>query len=129
LCPFSIASVSHFGVSSVSNSLRSLISSLLRFRFFNSSGRSSFVILRDYADVDDSYVTDEHKDLVDIADSIYNADISVSDMSKKYQEVYKKYGKAYFDKVLKDIRAIDSQIDSTSINDLVAEVNDKLSAF
>lgn len=90
---------------------------------------SSFVILRDYADVDDSYVTDEHRDLVDIADSIYNADISVSDMSKKYQGVYKKYGKAYFDKVLKDIRAIDSQIDSTSINDLVAEVNDKLSAF
>lgn len=90
---------------------------------------SSFVILRDYADVDDSYITDEHRDLVDIADSIYNADISVSDMSKKYQDVYKKYGKAYFDKVLKDIRAIDSQIDNTSINDLVAEVNDKLSAF
>lgn len=90
---------------------------------------SSFVILRDYADVDDSYVTDEHRNLVDIADSIYNADISVSDMSKKYQDVYKKYGKAYFDKVLKDIRAIDSQIDNTSINDLVAEVNDKLSAF
>lgn len=90
---------------------------------------SSFVILRDYADVDDSYVTDEHRDLVDIADSIYNADISVSDMSKKYQDVYKKYGKAYFDKVLKDIRAIDSQIGSSSINDLVAEVNDKLSAF
>ena len=90
---------------------------------------SSFVILRDYADVNDSCVSDEHRDLVDIADSIYNADISVSDMSKKYQDVYKKYGKAYFDKVLKDIRAIDSQIDRTSINDLVAEVNDKLSAF
>ena len=90
---------------------------------------SSFVILRDYADVNDSCVSDEHRDLVDIADSIYNADISVSDMSKKYQDVYKKYGKAYFDKVLKDIRAIDSQIDHTSINDLVAEVNDKLSAF
>ena len=90
---------------------------------------SSFVILRDYADVDDSYVNDEHKDLVDIADSIYNVGISVSDMSKKYQDVYKKYGKAYFDKVLKDIRAIDSQISSSNINDLVAEVNDKLSAF
>lgn len=90
---------------------------------------SSFVILRDYADLDDSYISDEHRDLVDIADSIYNADISVSDMLKKYQDIYKKYGKAYFDKVLKDIRAIDSQIDGSNISDLVAEVNDKLSTF
>ena len=43
--------------------------------------------------------------------------------------IIKKYGKAYFDKVLKDIRAIDGQIVSSRINDLVTEVNDKLSAF
>lgn len=90
---------------------------------------SSFVILRDYADLDDDYINEEHRMLVDVADSIYNADISVSDMSKKYQDIYKKYGKSYFDKVLRDIRALDTQATSDNINDLIDEVNDKLSRF
>lgn len=90
---------------------------------------SSFVILRDYANLDDDYINEEHRMLVDVADSIYNADISVSDMSKKYQDIYKKYGKSYFDKVLRDIRALDTQATSDNINDLIDEVNDKLSNF
>lgn len=83
------------------------------------------VILRDWTDIgDDSYVSEEHKDLVDIADSLYNADIDVSDMTAKYQELYKKYGKTFFNKVLKDVRALDSQVSNSNINDLIADYDD-----
>lgn len=91
---------------------------------------SSFVILRDYADLDDAYINDEHRALVDIADSIYNISPSIIKQFKgAYKEIYDKYGSSYFNKVIKDVRALDSQVSHENINDLIAEVNDKLSAF
>ena len=90
---------------------------------------SSLVVLRDYADTSDAYVNDEHKMLVDIADFLYNVDFEPDSLKKEAKEVYDKYGKTYFNKVIKDIEAIDSQISSSNVNDLIAEVNDKLSSF
>ena len=92
---------------------------------------SSLAILRDYAVIEDSdYVNEEHKLLVDIADSLFNVGASVANNFKdEYKEVYDKYGKSYFNKVLKDMRALDSQIGSGNVNDLIDEINDKLAAF
>ena len=92
---------------------------------------SSLAILRDYDVLEDSdYINEEHRLLVDIADSIFNVGQSVvKNFKPEYKEVYDAYGKAYFSKVLKDMRALDSQISDGNINDLIDEVNDKLSAF
>lgn len=91
---------------------------------------STLVILRDYAEVEDSdYVNGEHRKLVDIADSIYNADISPESMYDEYKKLYNEYGDEYFDEVLQDVRAIDSQISRRNIDDLIEDFNDKLAAF
>jgi hypothetical protein len=90
---------------------------------------SSFVILRDYADLEDNYVNNEHKMLVDIADSLYNADIKADDMNKEYQELYKKYKKTYFNKVLKDIRALKPKINRNNVSDFADKISDKLEQF
>ena len=90
---------------------------------------SSLVILRDWGDIGDAYINDEHKALVDIADTLYNAGISPDEMSKEYKAVYDKYGKKFFDMVIDDASAIDSQISSSNVNDLVDEYNEKSEAF
>lgn len=90
---------------------------------------STLVILRDWVDVGDAYLNDEHKMLVDIADSLFNGGIDVEDMFPKYQSLYNKYGSEYFDTVIEDIQALDSQVNGNNINDLIAEYNDKASTF
>ena len=92
---------------------------------------SSFVILRDYFDLDDAYINEEHKDLVDIADGLYNVDYEtmLSKMKPKYRALYDTYGADYFNKVIVDIEALDSQINDSNVNDLVAEVNDLLATY
>lgn len=91
---------------------------------------SSFVVLRDYANLDDNYVSEEHRLLTDIADSLYNVGGSAArGFTGEYRELYDEYGKAYFDKVLDDIYALDSQISRDNVEDLVEEVNDLLSKY
>lgn len=90
---------------------------------------SILVILRDYVDTDNAYVNNEHKLLVDIADSLYNTHISPDEMLPKYQKVYNKYGKDYFDTVLDDVQALDTQVNSRNVNDLIDEYNDKAENF
>lgn len=86
---------------------------------------STLVILRDWVDIDNAYLNDEHKLLVDIADSLYNTHISPDEMLPKYQKVYNKYGEEFFDKVIEDASAIDSQINRNNVNDLIADYEDK----
>ena len=91
---------------------------------------SSFVVLRDYANLDDNYVSEEHRLLTDIADSLYNVGGSAArGFTGEYRELYDEYGKAYFDKVLDDIYALDSQISRDNVEDFVEEVNDLLSKY
>lgn len=86
---------------------------------------SSYVILRDYISLaDDNYFNDEHKYLTDVADSLYNAAISPNSLKGKYKDVYEKYGKDYFDKVLKDCKALDSQVTHDNLQELIDEVMD-----
>ena len=86
---------------------------------------SMAVNLRDYTDP--GYKNDEHEKLVDIADSLYNVGISPDSFYDEYKQLYDRYGKEYFDKVLKDAQAIDSQLtDDDKVNELYAEYVDKL---
>ena len=91
---------------------------------------SMLVALRDYADVSDAYVNDEHGKLVDIADSLYNVGRDVIDkMKPEFKKVYEKYGSDYFDTVLDDISALDSQLTRNNVNDLIADYEDRANNF
>ncbi len=69
---------------------------------------SMAVILRDI--VKPKYINEEHKDLVDIADMFYNANLGPEYLKDEYKGLYERYGKEFFDLVLKDASAIDSQL-------------------
>lgn len=77
-------------------------------------------VLRDYTDV--KYAGEEHRRLVDIADSLFNVGIPVDKWGDNpeydYKELYRRYGDKFWDKVLKDIQAIDSQVDRYNVDDL-----------
>lgn len=90
---------------------------------------SMLVALRDYVDTSSAYVNDEHNKLVDIADSMYNTGLSIEEMRPEYKTIYDKYGKTFFDKVLKDVSAIDSQLTRNNLNDLIADYEDRANAF
>lgn len=77
-------------------------------------------MLRDY--IDPEYVSDEHKRLCDIADSLYNLPIPVDKWNDNpeynYKALYYEYGEEYWQKVLQDMSAIDSQLDTYNVDDL-----------
>ena len=80
-------------------------------------------MLRDYTDVE--YASEEHRRLVDIADSLYNLNIPVEQWQDNpefdYKELYNRYGKEYWSMVLKDMSAIDSQLTPYNRDDLEDE--------
>ena len=69
-------------------------------------------MLRDFIEV--RYANKEHQMLCDIADSLYNVGVDIDSFKDEYKKLYEKYGDAYFDKVIADMEAIDSQVTSTS---------------
>lgn len=76
---------------------------------FNYELVSMAVILRDITEP--KYINEEHKKLVDIADTLYNANIGVEYFKEDYKELYNKYNKNNFwQNVLRDAGAIDSQL-------------------
>lgn len=86
---------------------------------------SEGAVLRDYIDV--PYKNDEHKLLVDIADSMYNVGIDPDDFKDEYKKVYKQYGDDYFTKVIQDMEALDSQLyNDSKVEELVADYQDRL---
>lgn len=83
-------------------------------------------ILRDY--IDPKYINDEHKRLVDIADSLYNINIPVDKWNDNpeynYKALYHKYDNGdFWTLVLKDMSAIDSQITEHNKQDLIDDYN------
>lgn len=78
-------------------------------------------MLRDY--VAPEYVSDEHKRLCDCADCLYNANIPRKDWQDNpdynYKALYDEYGEEYWQKVLQDMSAIDSQLDTYNADDLI----------
>lgn len=90
---------------------------------------SMAAIMRDFSD-DISFVNDEHEKLVDIADYLYNVGGPVDQLQDAYKKLYDKYGKDFFDKVLDDMSAIDSQITSTAKEDeLSADYADRIVSY
>lgn len=69
-------------------------------------------MLRDSTDPE--YMSDKHKMLCDIADTLYNADIGPEYLKPEYKELYDEMGKDYWKKVMEDMSAIDSQLTSPS---------------
>ena len=80
---------------------------------------SEGAILRDSREV--KYMNDEHHMLTDIADFFYNANLGAEYLLPEAKEVYDRYGKEYWELVLKDMSAIDSQISSPVDYDALAE--------
>lgn len=89
---------------------------------------SMAVILRDITEP--KYINEDHKMLVDIADFLYNSNLDASEhLIKEAKEVYEQYGKKYFDLVLEDASAIDSQLngEGTHETELILDYSDYLS--
>ena len=84
---------------------------------------SEAVILRDVTTPE--YLSDEHKMLVDIADTLYNADLTREYLKPEYQKLYDDYGEGFWREVLRDAGAIDTQLDGHE-QELVEEYNDLL---
>ena len=86
---------------------------------------SMAAIIRDFDDP--KYKSKMHRDLTDIADSIYNVGISPDQMKDTYKKLYYQYDKEYWDKVLHDMSAIDSQLTSQAKEEeLLADYNDRI---
>lgn len=82
-------------------------------------------ILRDY--IEPKYLNDKHEDLCDIADCLYNNGQSmVEHLKPEYKKLYDEYGKEFWEFVLKDMGAIDSQLEHWNVKDLVADYNEML---
>jgi hypothetical protein len=77
-------------------------------------------VLRDYIEVE--YKSQLQKDLVDIADSLYNAGLSVADFSSDYQVKYYEQTPEFWANTLADIKAIKSQLtNDRHRDDLIAD--------
>lgn len=82
-------------------------------------------MLRDFTEVE--YINDEHKRLCDCADCVYNANIPREAWNDNpeydYKGLYDRYGKEFWDKVFKDMEAIDSQLEPYNADDLEDDYN------
>lgn len=90
----------------------------------NYTAVSMGAILRDY--IEPKYLNDKHKMLCDIADCLYNTGLGTEYLSPEYKKLYDEYGKEFWEFVLKDMGAIDSQLEHWNVKDLVADYNDML---
>lgn len=85
-------------------------------------------ILRDYEKPE--YANDEHRHLTDLADTIYNTCMTPTSNPEffypQFKRLYDQYSKEFWDLVLRDMRAIDSQISDHNIDDLREEYKELL---
>lgn len=88
---------------------------------------SMAVIVRDLTAP--QYINQEHKDLVDIADMFYNANLGPEFLKEEYKPLYEKYGKEFWNTVIEDASAIDSQLtgSGTHEQELILDYNDYIS--
>lgn len=85
---------------------------------------SMAAVLRDY--ISPAYINQDHKNLTDIADYLYNVGGPVDSLLPEYKELYDKYSKTFFDKVLADMSAIDSQVyNDSKVQELISDYNDR----
>lgn len=85
---------------------------------------SEGAILRDY--IKPEYLDAEHKMLVDIADFLYNANLGAEHLTPDAKEAYNKQGKEFWKLVLRDMGALDSQLDHQNAGELLEEYKELL---
>lgn len=82
-------------------------------------------MLRDFSEVE--YISDEHRRLCDCADCLYHVNIPRKDWEDNpdynYKALYDEYGEEFWQKVLQDMSAIDSQLDPYNRYDLEDDYN------
>jgi hypothetical protein len=78
-------------------------------------------VLRDYVDVknDVGFKDQAHEMLVDIADTLNSTNVKVADMLPEYQTAYNAQTPEFWELVLKDIDALNTQVDSHNVHDLL----------
>lgn len=91
---------------------------------------SEAAILRDFV-FKPGYINEEHEKLVDIADTLYNANIPVEEWNDNpdydYKALYYKYGKEFFKKVLSKMADLDEMTRSgAEALDLAVDYNDSI---
>lgn len=84
---------------------------------------SMAVILRDM--ITPKYMNDEHQKLTDIADALYNAGLTAEYLKPEYKDLYDRYGLEFWQKVIDDAAAIDSQLDGHE-QELIDDYNDMI---
>ena len=79
-------------------------------------------MLRDYADAgkDYEYVSNRHKMMADIADTLYNANIGAEYLKPEYKKIYDEFGKDFWNGVTKEMGRIDDSV-GRSLNRAGAE--------
>lgn len=87
---------------------------------------SLLVVLEDWIDIsniDTIYINEDHKCLVEISVLLYhmNLDLSLLNMNYNYKITYNKYGKSYFDLILKLALDIDNKTDGCDIEKLILQ--------
>lgn len=86
---------------------------------------SMAVILRDHYDMkQEGYANDTHKRLVSIADCLYNTGVGAGYLKPEYKALYDQYASEvpdFWDQVLDDAHAIDTQCYGGHVDELLQE--------
>lgn len=91
----------------------------------NYTAVSMGAILRDYTEP--KYLNDKHRMMCDIADCIYNnGQCMVKLLKPEYKELYDEYGEEFWKMVLKDMGAIDSQLENYNVKYLIDDYDEML---
>lgn len=92
---------------------------------------SEAACLRDYYDEEIKYINEEHKMLVNIADSMFNLGYKLTlehTIHHEYLKLIEKYGCKYFQEVIGDMACIDSQLSFNNSADLLIQYTYKIHA-
>lgn len=87
---------------------------------------SLLVVLDDWIDIsniDTIYINEVHRTLIEISVLLYhmNLHLSLLNMNYNYKIIYHKYGKSYFDLILKLAADIDNKTDGGDIEKLILQ--------
>lgn len=82
-------------------------------------------VLRDWTD-GLIYHNEKHLGLVNIADTLYNADVPATMLKAEYQQLHNEYSQDFWHLVLEDMHALDSQLTSQNVGQLIEDYNEML---
>ena len=91
---------------------------------------SMAAMLRDYGDP--VYINETHEKLTNLADGLYHAGFTIEEYAQflkdEYKPIFNEYGKDYFEKVIEDMAAIDTQLTHSNLDEFITDYNDRCKA-